>query len=244
MAPHEQTDRRNALELSVFAQANSGDDHLLEEVKGKLQEASSLGLVGMGGIGKTTLAKALFKTLKRHLECACFLENVSNIRDSVADAMLQYTTTGKQFAGTGDLVRFLTGKRLLLVIDDKASDLDVLPTLIDVVHQDSRFIVTSRDAELLCLTNVLDEIYHVPFLSPEDSKELFKTYAFGEDETIPPPMQKYADMVVEKCEGLPLSLEVIGKYLRRQPESIWVEAMKVLDREKNVAGLNDKLWST
>ncbi|CAM6109739.1 unnamed protein product [Calypogeia fissa] len=218
---------------------------VMEEMKQYLRSAATLGLVGMGGIGKSTLAKALFNDLERYYEYTCFLRDVKNRTKKVEDLVLENIHfRGKNNTQEGGGLGRLSGKLLLLVLDDVASaqDLEILSVLRDdyCIHPDSRVLVTSRDSGLL-ISEHLDRVHNVSFLSSEVSKQLLLTYAFPKGGLSS--FERYADGVVQKCRGLPLTLEVVGKYLCQKNEVIWEQVIKALDRAEAVVGFDEKLWA-
>ncbi|CAM6114805.1 unnamed protein product [Calypogeia fissa] len=220
-----------------------GIDNVMEEVKEKLQKVTSLGLAGMGGIGKSTVAKELFNDMERLYEYTCFVGDVKNIVQNVEDVVLDCMHyMGKRLAEKDRGLEILEGNRLFLVLDDVASEqhIGILSTLMDDihVHEDSRFVVTSRNSELL--TRCLDEVHLMPYLSLEFAKKLFLLHAFKQE--VPPSFEKYVDIVVKKCGGLPLTLEVIGKHLYKKSGAIWKEAIIILDNAETVLGFDEKLW--
>lgn len=138
-------------------------------------------------------------------------------------------------------------KRLILVIDDVTTDHDV-QVLNDIAREncvdESRYIVTSRDENLL---NLLHEVcvYQVPLLDNESAQYLFTSYAFPDGGEPPDGVKQYVDQVVQKCAGLPLTLEVLGKYIylgRTDDEETWEHTLKGLAEVENLTG-DEKLWA-
>ncbi|CAM6114799.1 unnamed protein product [Calypogeia fissa] len=215
----------------------------MEEVKEKLQKVTSLGLAGMGGIGKSTLAKELFNDMEHLYEYTCFVGDVKNRVQKVEDVVMECMHyMGRRLAEKDCGLEILEGKRLFLVLDDVASEqhIGTLSLIDDIhVHEESRVVMTSRDSELL--TRYLEEVHPMPYLSVEFAKKLFLLHAFRQE--VPPSFEKYVDMVAEKCGGLPLTLEVIGKHLYKKPVAIWKEAIIILDNAETVLGFDEKLWS-
>ncbi|CAM6126068.1 unnamed protein product [Calypogeia fissa] len=218
-------------------------DGVLKNVKGKLGTTTSLGFAGMGGIGKTTLAMALFNDLESQYEYTCFVE-VKNVKVSIKMAILEdLHHWGKKIPKGECKLSYLRGKQLLLILDDVSSeeDLEMIPTLLDdiAVLKNSHFVATSRDFELLDLH--LDEVHSVSLLSHEGSRHLFLSYAFPKG--VPSSFVGYTNDVVQTCEGLPLTLEVVGKYLYKKGELVWKQALQALDKAEAVARFDEKLWA-
>lgn len=104
-------------------------------------------------------------------------------------------------------------------------------------------MVTSRDAELLnrCLSVLHGAVHEVRFLGGEVSKKLLLTYSLPSG--VLPSLETKVDTIVPKCGGLPLTLEVVGKYLWGKTESIWSQAVVALDKAEAVVGLDEKIWA-
>ncbi|CAM6128914.1 unnamed protein product [Calypogeia fissa] len=219
---------------------------VLDDMRLKLDESSTLGFFGMGGIGKTTLAMALFNALVYKYDFTCFLTDVKKIGDtvtSIEEAVLENTHyRGKRIVDKGRGLK-MTGKTFLLVLDDVSSNrhLDVVQILRNKfgMHKDSRFLATSRNQHLLKL--YFDEVHEVSILSTERSRDLFLSCAPNGRS---PPFESYVDDIVEKCGGLPLALQVVGSYLKTESEeSSWKPILKALEETADVGDLDKNLWA-
>ncbi|CAM6087027.1 unnamed protein product [Calypogeia fissa] len=105
----------------------------------------------------------------------------------------------------------------------------------------SRFIVTSRDWVLL---RGLDGIYEVPLLDKKHSQELFRLHAFPKQAIVPAKLEHDMVVIVEKCDGLPLTLEVIGNYLKtKRDDKFWKQTLQALEKAEAIQDLDKRLWA-
>ncbi|BFI39947.1 protein SERAC1 [Marchantia polymorpha subsp. ruderalis] len=232
--------------------AMSLHSQLFVQVQIILRTAPTVGLCGMGGIGKSTLAKLSFNELCAEFEYTCFVPgfmlkgDYKEIERGVYSSMYHH---GQQVARSGENKEWkptaLRLKTLLFILDDIDNDrhvelLQYISSLNDC--ENSRYIVTSRDRDILNRSAAC--VYDVKLLNHKSSKELFMSYAFPYSTEPNSSLTQWVDKIVAKCDGLPLTLEVMGKYLlRKVSESIWRQCLVALDEADNVVGLNERLWA-
>eukprot|EP00253_Pinus_taeda_P035770 PITA_35770 len=185
--------------------------------RGKVQV---LGIVAMGGMGKTTLAVEFFNRKNSdYNKSYCLLDVRENARKSSLHSLQSKVLEGltqedvnieNNHQGTGILKRYLRDCHVLLILDDvdHEDQLDAFLPVKDVLRFDSLVLVTSRDREVLRKSGVEDSsIYKLKGLSTKHSRELFCSYAFCK----PYPLQGFEALVnefIKACQGLPLSLKV------------------------------------
>ncbi|CAM6083706.1 unnamed protein product [Calypogeia fissa] len=218
------------------------------EVQQKLEGADVLGIVGMGGIGKTTLAKTVFNSISRNFEYTCFVENVKGIQDLEKTVLNNFYHSGKPMISSETSWSEVRRKKALIVMDDVDSinQLRVLPELRSF-EPGSHLIITSRNEGVLEYFETYS-LFRVDFLQTDEAKKLFCQYA-GLKETLDDPsriiLEEKVEVVVSKCGGLPLTLEVIGSYLRgREGDTIyWEQTIDKLGKAEAIrGGQEDEVW--
>ena len=212
----------------------------------------TIGIWGMAGIGKTTLAEAIFNRVHSNFESWCFLANFReesklangsfHLRKKLLTDLLKEPILDLD-VGTPSYVPIFVKERLrrkkVLVVLDDVDDSKLLEHLFgdcDEFDHGSRIIVTTRDASVLRVIGV-HEIYKVEELNLNESLQLFNLRAFKGNF----PTKDYMELskkVVHYAGGIPLALKVLGSYFhsfRAKSKENWEMA---LDKLKKVP-LND-----
>ncbi|CAH1439295.1 unnamed protein product, partial [Lactuca virosa] len=149
-----------------------------------------IGIKGMGGIGKTTLAKAIFDKVSFQFEGISFVENVReasktprgllSLQQQVLSDVLKDGNKHNSHDGKFMMETRLRFKKVLLVLDDvdRKEQLEELAGALNWFKDGSRIIITTRDKQVLKAHSV-NRIYDVNLLSKEEAISLFNRYAFG-----------------------------------------------------------------
>ncbi|CAN4110800.1 unnamed protein product [Withania somnifera] len=202
---------------------------------------SIAGVCGMGGIGKTTIARYVFNVKYENFEGSSFLENIrqySEYEDGLINMQRQFLADilrGKETEvqsideGIYQIKAAVNGKRVLVVLDDidRLDQLDAVLGMRDWFHPGSRIIITTRHSELLRAYEI-DLVNVVDRLTKEESFELFSWHAFGNNQPIEC-YKQLSERVVKHCEGLPLSLQLLGSSLSGKALDVWVSALSKLE---------------
>ncbi|KAI9127147.1 hypothetical protein K1719_001706 [Acacia pycnantha] len=216
-----------------------GIDHQIQKIEDLLSEARIVGIWGMGGIGKTTLARAVFHKLKEQFEAFSFVGNVRKQLARIGLEELQKTCLRELLKDEGVNVynfkstfvkKRLCSKKILLILDDVDNSIAIedLTEVCAWFGEGSRIIITSRDMQVLKNT-FASTTYHVPQLDSHQALNLFNLKAFKKNE----PSKSYLELskwVVEYCEGNPLALIVLGCFLHGRGKEEWESARKKLNQ--------------
>ncbi|XP_030540740.2 disease resistance protein L6-like [Rhodamnia argentea] len=225
-----------------------------------------LGIHGMGGVGKTTLAKVVFNTLSSNFDRHCFLANVGELaKGNNGQVNLQKQLLSKllgshsidQIDHVNDGINMmnkgvLTKKKVLIVLDDvdEKEQFKTLAGKCNWFGAGSGIIVTTRDQSVLTIEGEATSeglvkkfanisMYDVREMEFDHALKLFSRHAFGRDSP-PDHRVSLSKDIVLTLGKLPLALEITGSSLNSKPEALWVDTLKKL-KEAPPMGVQRKL---
>ncbi|KAI5314389.1 hypothetical protein L3X38_043565 [Prunus dulcis] len=194
-----------------------------------------VGVWGIGGIGKTTIAKAVFNSISSKFEASCFLANVKDypmpygglvqlqkilLLEILGEKELNLNSVDR---GVNVIKERLKHKRVLLILDD-VNHLDQLNKLaggLDWFGFGSRIIITTRDKHLL-IAHQVNLIYKVKELDSSEALKLFIGWnGFTRNSNLEDDYMKLTKTVVDYAQGLPLALMVLGSHLCGRSLNQW-----------------------
>jgi hypothetical protein len=184
-------------------------------------------IVGMGGIGKTTLAKLIYKDqrVKEHFDlqawvCVSDEFDVLKVTKTILEEIGSSTNVDSNNLNLLQvrLQDKLKGMKFLLVLDDvwneKDSDWEVLSSPFKAGAQGSAIIVTTRNDSVASIMHFVPTDHLKP-LKEEDCWSLFAKHAFHDGNFgAHLELEAIGRQIVKKCEGLPLAVKAIGSLLR------------------------------
>lgn len=222
----------------------TGIDSRLEDIKPLLHmtphddDVFMIGIHGLGGGGKTSLAKAICNDIADKFDDWCFLWDVRT-----TDLVLSQQTLLRQLLrepeftvpsvdqGKRLIKERLCHKRVLVVMDDvdNSDQLDALAGDLDWFGKRSRVIITTRDRHVLASAPV-QHVYEISLLEKGEAESLFRRHAFRDgQENI-----KIDDLLIDRflvyAARLPMALVVLGSFLIRRKEPEWKSTLEKLDK--------------
>ncbi|GAB2296997.1 hypothetical protein Dimus_031102 [Dionaea muscipula] len=228
------------------------------------ENISVLSIVGIGGLGKTTLAQLVYndEEVQKHFELklwAC-VGDVFDIKVVIEKILMSATSTKPQDVEIDQLQtqlrKVIGGKNYLLVLDDMWNeDRDKwleLKALLKVGRMGSKILVTSRSKRVAKIAGVTAP-YELKGLSEEKSWLLFEKMAFeAGQQQLYPKLVEVGKEIVKKCANVPLAIRTLGGLLYGKEEKVWIsfkenELAKIAEGGNNIITIlkisYHQLWS-
>ncbi|KAL6326164.1 hypothetical protein AAG906_001039 [Vitis piasezkii] len=196
-------------------------------------------IVGMGGVGKTTLAQIIYhdKRVESHFDtriwvCVSDRFDVIGITKAILESVTHSSTDSKNLDSLqNSLKNGLNGKKFFLVLDDvwneKPQNWDALKAPFRAGAQGSMIIVTTRNEDVASIMRTTASSHHLGVLSYQQRWLLFAKHAFAHTNTNNrQKLEPIGEKIVRKCRGLPLAAKSLGSLLHtKQDENAWNEVL-------------------
>ncbi|KAL0429865.1 UNVERIFIED_CONTAM: putative late blight resistance proteinR1B-16 [Sesamum radiatum] len=231
-----------------------GFNEYLTTIKDQVCGASSklqvISIVGMGGIGKTTLASSMFydALILYYFHIRVWVTvsqdyNVQKVYRSILDSMNITIKGADEEIIKGQIYKNLKGRRYLIIMDD-VWDTKVLDDVKRIFPDDdngSRIVLTTRLTNVATYADPFGFVHQMQFLSEEYSWILLRDKVFGQ-ECCPHKLEGIGRSIAKNCRGLPLALALVGGHLcevERTPE-VWET---IVSSVTSVVATNDEHYS-
>ncbi|KAK4270791.1 hypothetical protein QN277_019561 [Acacia crassicarpa] len=195
------------------------------------KEVQILGIWGMSGIGKTTIAQVAYDKFSPRFEGSYFLDNVreESQKHGLKSLKQKLIFELQQDKSTSVQKRLLSRRKVFVVLDDVDTPEQLQHLVIEGIRlgPSSRVIVTSKNKHALKAGGVHD-IHEVKVLDFEESLKLFSLNAFKKNH----PAKGYEELskrAVAYAKGLPLALKVLGLCLYSGDRETWKDILRKLE---------------
>ncbi|CAL4897510.1 unnamed protein product [Urochloa decumbens] len=206
----------------VITMLTGGDDD---------QKKRIVSIAGFGGLGKTTLAKAVYDEIKKDFGCTAFVSVSRNVDTRKLLKDMLYQLDKKNFGDIhskmlderlliDEAIEFLNDKRYLIVIDDiwdKEPWDKVIRLALVENNMRSRIITTTRN---IVVAEHAGGCYRLKHLSDESSEMLFYGRVFGSKDKCPNHFSEVSKKILKKRGGVPLAIVTTSSMLASKPDNI------------------------
>ncbi|XP_023633917.1 disease resistance protein RPS4 isoform X2 [Capsella rubella] len=216
---------------------------LEEKLDFECKSTLTIGVVGMPGIGKTTLTSMLYEKWQHEFLRCVFLHDVRKMwKDRMMDRsifmkeLLKDDDVNQEVADLSpeSLKALLLSKKSLIVLDnvsDKKQIEDLLGEC-DWIKRGSRIFITTSDRSVI--EGMVDDTYEVLRLTGRDSFEYFNYFAFSGKLCTPQGnFMNLSRLFADYAKGNPLALKILGKELNGKDETHWEEKLCKLAKSPN-----------
>lgn len=232
-----------------------GIDHHVEEIMRKLDvdfrdgqavktfsnKGCVVGICGMPGVGKTTLAKIVYNRLYHLFDGCAYLENVrekytqveglKTLRCNLVSQLVKRES--REFSTSDEAMQFIkhrfSNMKVLIFLDDVGDSEQLTQIAGDLTGYGpgSRIIVTSLKKDVLKKVKVITQTYEVEAMDEGQALQLFRKHAFGKD-YVGEVDHTLSRAIISATGRLPLALEMVGSCLFLKPKEVWEDTLEKL----------------
>ncbi|KAF7092700.1 hypothetical protein CFC21_095158 [Triticum aestivum] len=233
--PYEETDDH----VVIDGRMNEFINSLVADVAADQQQLKVVSVLGSGCLGKTTLAKVLYKRIGMQFDCRAFIRvsKKPDMKSLLHNLFLQLHKKKQPLPancnelGISDIniSKHLQDKRYLIVIDDlwDASAWDIIKCAFPKGSHGSRIIITTQieDVALTCCCDHWEHVFEMKPLDDDHSRKLFFNRLFGSESDCPEEFKQVSNEIVDICGGLPLATINIASHLANQQTGLALDLL-------------------
>ncbi|KAF3455065.1 hypothetical protein FNV43_RR05513 [Rhamnella rubrinervis] len=230
--------------------------NILNQVMEALRDENihNLAICGMGGIGKTTMAKEVGRRAKVDklfdeivMAAVTQTPDVMRIQGEIKDALGFTFNTETQIGRAGELRnRIKNIRKVLIILDDvwQRLDLDNVGIPYGNEHLRCTILLTSRSEEVARNQMRSQRTFIVQVLTEDEAWNLFGEVAGTSINT--PDVRPIAKQVAKECGGLPVALVTVGRALENRSKEEWKDALRQLRKSiaENISEMNANVYSS
>ncbi|KAL7152836.1 hypothetical protein ABFS83_04G125000 [Erythranthe nasuta] len=209
---------------------------LKDRLCGEFKNLQTIPIVGMGGVGKTTLARYVYDDplIVHHFDVRVWvtISQKYSIRLILLDLVSFIGASNKDlYESKGDVLlveyvyKYLKRRRYLIVMDDlwNTNVFDDLRMTFPDDSNGSRILITTRLLDVASYADPSSRFHWVDLMNMDQSWNLLREKVFANREHCPPELEQIGKLIVENCRGLPLAIVVIAGVLRKanQTQHTW-----------------------
>ncbi|GLU15717.1 hypothetical protein SLE2022_321860 [Rubroshorea leprosula] len=228
-----------------------------DSVKGKIwgyligNEVGTIGVCGIGGVGKTTIMKNINNELVRQTKfdkviwvTVSYPLDVIKLQENITRAFAVELPKGEdKERRAAELMRIMGRARHLLILDDVWEVFSLIEVGIPepTIQNGSKIVITSRSIEVCQKMGC--EIVKVEPLSFQESLNLFLDKV-GSHIVEVPNLEGILKLIVKECDGLPLAIVVIAESMKGEADiEVWRNALNELREQVNsVTDSDEKIF--
>ncbi|XP_052199493.1 toMV susceptible protein tm-2-like [Diospyros lotus] len=226
------------------------DEHIVElvaKVSDEDLEHRVVSITGMAGLGKTTLAKKVFNSVRQRFQCSAwiYVSQQPNVNELLQDIARQVGLTEKERKHNlvGNLFHFLSRNRYVLVLDDiwRIEPWNALKNGIPLSSMiGSRIIITSRYKYIGIQIGGQNFLHELQPLGQENSRKLFFKMVMAAllntvEGSDPSELENIGEKILKRCGGVPLAIVVTAGLLlaREKTKHAWQGVLKSMGQDED-----------
>ncbi|GFP99034.1 putative late blight resistance protein homolog r1b-17 [Phtheirospermum japonicum] len=171
-------------------------------------KGTCISLMGMAGIGKTTLAKEIFNDpiISKRFDCRAWVTVGLKYRlNTIVHSILAQVNPEVE-----KILKSLMGKRYIIALDDVWYG--------TIFYELKKLLPEEKESRILLTTRVeeaapLGSIHQMRFMNKDESWYLLREKVFGREKYYPQQLEKSGKKIAENCEGLPLLIVTVAQLL-------------------------------